>query len=279
MAEFVFNVSDFNGSGVIKPGTEVFNELVLEKGKWGFGEHTPNRKSVKVNDKVLFYLTGKDNQVFLGGAKIKTLPSKNNPQNEWFSERFPLVFELKDAFQFEIPRNRKAFESLEWIPTQGGCSRISESDYLKITENIITGFSQNTEEEMEFALEKYLEEFIESNWDKINFGEDLTLYTDTDGNSGRQYLAGDIGYIDLLSLDKKGNFVILELKKGKKDDEVVGQMMRYLSWVEENLAGDKKVRGIIVVRERNKKLEYALRQVQEKVKVMLYKVNFKLEEY
>ena len=41
-------------------------------------------------------------------------------------------------------------------------------------------------ENMEFMIEKYLEEFIEENFDKIDFGAKLELYQDEE-NTGRQY--------------------------------------------------------------------------------------------
>jgi hypothetical protein len=39
-------------------------------------------------------------------------------------------------------------------------------------------------------------------------------------------------YIDLLALDKNGNTVVLELKRGKPDREVVAQVLSYASYVE-----------------------------------------------
>jgi len=52
---------------------------------------------------------------------------------------------------------------------------------------------------MEFAMERYLEEFIETNFDKINFGANLELYQDEE-NNGRQ---SSIGNIDLLAVNKE----------------------------------------------------------------------------
>ena len=82
-------------------------------------------------------------------------------------------------------------------------------------------------ESMEFVMERYLEEFIEENFYKINFGAKLELYQDEE-NNGRQY-STLVGNIDLLAMDRnKKKFVIIELKKGKSNDVVVGQILRYL---------------------------------------------------
>ena len=62
-------------------------------------------------------------------------------------------------------------------------------------------------ESMEFVMEKYLEEFIEENFDKIDFGANLELYQDEE-NTGRQY-STPVGNIDLLAMDRnKKKFVI-----------------------------------------------------------------------
>lgn len=75
---------------------------------------------------------------------------------------------------------------------------------------------------------------------------------------GNQY-STSVGYIDILCKDKKGNFVVIELKRGRGSHKVVGQIQKYMAWVSENLVGDKQVRGIIVVREYDKGLEYAIK--------------------
>ena len=133
-------------------------------------------------------------------------------------------------------------------------------------------------ESMEFAMEKYLEEFIETNFDKIGFGAKLELYQDEE-NTGRQY-STPIGNIDLLALDKrKKEFVVMELKKGRSSDVAVGQILRYMGWVKEHLASngykDYNVRGIIIVKEKDNKLEYALKIIPN-VHLFLYIVSFEL---
>jgi len=57
---------------------------------------------------------------------------------------------------------------------------------------------------------------------------------------------------------------VVELKKGKTEDDVVGQTLRYMGWVRENISKTKLVRGIIVVAEGEitNKLEMAIRGLQ-----------------
>ena len=94
---------------------------------------------------------------------------------------------------------------------------------------------------------------------------------------GQQYIT-DIGRIDILCTDKKTNdFVVIELKKGKSSDVVVGQTTRYMGWVKKHLATEEQdVKGIIIVGEPDKKLEYSLEYTLD-IELLTYRVTFTLE--
>ena len=284
MAYYVFQVSDLSVYGKQRKAQEVFEYLVKERNCWGFGLHTPNRKAIKPGDKVLFYLTGTNNQIFVGAATLKTGAYKNPEESQnLFLDPSTLKIDLEDVKIFDEPKPRKEFGSISWVPAQGGSSKISERDYNVIMgyePDILNNIDETAEEEMSYALEKHLEEFIVENWQKIDFGEKLTLYVDENGNTGKQYYTEEVGYIDLLAQDAKGDFVVIELKKGRKNDEVVGQVLRYMGWVRNKLGGPNvKVRGYIIVGERDPKLDYALQEIGDKVQAMIYKVLFKLTKY
>ena len=98
----------------------------------------------------------------------------------------------------------------------------------------------------EKAVEDYLEKHLEVIGAKT--GTNLQL-------EGRQY-STTVGPIDLLAIDTKtGDYVVIELKKGRGADKVYGQCSRYMGWVRKNLAGKgAKVHGVIVARDIDKKL-------------------------
>ena len=84
--------------------------------------------------------------------------------------------------------------------------------------------------------------------------------------SGLGAAAGLYGaaFIDLLCVDKNTNqYVVLELKRGKTSDETIGQLLRYMGWVKENLSRDKTVRGIIIGDSYDKKFDFALSGIQD----------------
>jgi len=128
----------------------------------------------------------------------------------------------------------------------------------------------------EFVMEKYLEEFIVSNFNKI-FPKNLKLIEDEEGNVLNQYPT-EVGIIDILAKDTKTNsFIIIELKKGKESDKVVGQTLRYMGWVKENLAlNNEEVKGIIICKEADTKLKYAVSMIKD-ISIKYYEIDFKIK--
>lgn len=135
----------------------------------------------------------------------------------------------------------------------------------------------DVEDPSEFVLEKYLEDFIVSNFDTIFRGH-LRVFEDSEGNDGQQY-ATDIGPIDILAIDEKTKaFVVIELKKGRPSDRVVGQVLRYMGWVKRNLCNNgQSVRGLVICRDYDPKLTYAL-EMTNSIDVRYYSVSFKLKD-
>ena len=154
---------------------------------------------------------------------------------------------------------------------------IASMDEPEVTEEEIVEEEEMAEgSEMKFPLEKYLEHFIVDNWDSIDFGEPLDLYRDEDGSPGQQYTT-DVGIIDILAKDPKGNFVVIELKRGKSTQHVMGQILAYIGWVRKNLATEGQgVRGIVIVGEGNQALLEAQREVSDKVVVKYYRVKLEI---
>ncbi len=193
---------------------------------------------------------------------LETLQSLINLEPE-----LKLTFDDIDLFLHTISAEDDGIQALK---------EISEGMEPGIADNERASEEIQTMESMEFIMEKYLEEFIETNFNKINLGAKLELYQDEE-NTGRQYPTS-IGNIDLLAVDKeKKEFVVIELKKGKSSDAVIGQILRYMGWVKDNLAKDYDVRGIIIVKEKDERLRYALK-LTPNVSLFLYEVSFNVKK-
>ena len=76
----------------------------------------------------------------------------------------------------------------------------------------------------------------------------LKLYEDEDGEfTGVEFPAGQ-RYIDILAVGTDGAYVVIETKVSRAYDRVVGQILRYMGWLKENLASEASVRGLVVAR-------------------------------
>lgn len=125
----------------------------------------------------------------------------------------------------------------------------------------------------EFALEVYLEEFLLTNWHRIDWGARLELYN---GREGHQFVT-TVGRLDFLAVDEADDaLVVIELKRGRPSDQVVGQAARYMGWIKHTMAaGRRPVRGLIVAHEIDDKLKFAASMV-DGLDLMSYEITFGL---
>ena len=127
-----------------------------------------------------------------------------------------------------------------------------------------------------FAMEKHLEDFLVKNWAQTELGRDYDIYTEDGEPVGQQYPT-DTGPMDLLAIKKdKSELLVVELKKGKASDVVVGQMLRYMGFVKEDLAEPHQtVRGVIIALEDDLRIRRAL-AVTPSIQFFRYQISFKL---
>jgi len=91
----------------------------------------------------------------------------------------------------------------------------------------------------------------------------------------KEYPIKGAGRADLVCKDKKGNYVVIETKKGSGSDEVVGQVLRYIGGLRKE---GKKARGIIIVNEPDEKLDFAIEAVKDFIALKYYKVRFNITD-
>ena len=143
------------------------------------------------------------------------------------------------------------------------------------SEDIEPDPSQGVEGTQEFYLEAYLEEFLVSNWSHLDWGRRLQIWSSPTGQSGHQF-STLAGRLDLLCKDlDSGALVVVELKRGRPLDRVVGQVARYMGWVTEHLGEGRRAEGIIVAHEMDDRLTYAVQAVPG-LSLLVYEINFAL---
>ena len=121
-----------------------------------------------------------------------------------------------------------------------------------------------------FWMEKQLEDFIVDNWNETDLGKKYDLID-------QQYKT-DVGIIDILATDKKTkSHVVIELKRNQTNDEVLGQIKKYMGWVKVHKK-DENVIGIVVAKQFDKKFYYAM-QMEKDVYPLEYEVDFKLKKF
>ena len=132
------------------------------------------------------------------------------------------------------------------------------------------------EDASEFALEKHLEDFLIKNWKSTSLGKKYDIYEEDGVLVGQQY-PSDTGPIDILAISKdKKTLLVVELKKGRVSDNVVGQIQRYMGFVKHDLAEkNQNVKGVIIGHDDDVRIHRAL-SVTSNIEFYKYKVNFKL---
>jgi restriction system protein len=189
---------------------------------------------------------------------------------EWIDKVF-----TRDSFSEEFQRS-----------VRGPLSNVDVGKYAAEIEQVLGGAqppvlsatNPDVEDPIVFALERHLEDFLVANWDTTEFGSTHELWK-VDGEIAGQQYPTDTGPIDLFAVSKDGNeLLVIELKKGRVSDVVVGQIQRYMGFVTSELAEDHQtVRGVIIGLKDDLRLQRAL-SVTNNIDFYRYKVDFELEK-
>jgi endonuclease len=210
---------------------------------------------------------------------------------EWFRSRYPLVKEGTIAahllrmstnapsrlhhtlradgsddlfFQIDARRFRLYDRAQDPTPIAPGAPT-GPDDTEKEVDRVIAEASQ-------FAYEHDLRDYLARNLHLIEPG--LTLYSE-EGVTGVEFPVGG-RFVDILAVDRVGNYVVIELKVSKGYDRVVGQLLRYMSWIEKHHANPSEgVRGVIVAKEISEDLRLACARISD-VRLFEYSLSVTL---
>ena len=147
---------------------------------------------------------------------------------------------------------------------------------VQLNDSVLVASAPDVEDAAAFAMEKHLEDFLVKNWAQTELGKDYDIYAEDGEPVGQQYPT-DTGPMDLLAVKKdKSELLVVELKRGKASDVVVGQVLRYMGFVKEDLAeSHQAVRGVIIALEDDLRIRRAL-AVTPSIQFFRYQISFKL---
>ena len=266
------NVRDFNNNFV-----PIYLSKYPEKSKVGAGLICSALhlicKGIKVGDLVFCpdgegnYLVGETTSDYFYVPE-KVLPHRRKV--EWYDKkllRSGMSQELQRSIGsrstvFRLNKHSKEIESL-----------LSSNQPSKIYSN-----DEMIEDPSIFAMEKHLEDFLINNWSITSLGKTHDIFEEDGEIIGQQYPT-DTGYIDILAISKdKKELLVVELKKGRASDSVVGQILRYMGYVSTDVAeSDQSVRGCIIALEDDLKIKNALKMTPS-VDFYRYEVSFSLKK-
>jgi restriction system protein len=143
----------------------------------------------------------------------------------------------------------------------------------------LTHSDELVEDPSVFALEKHLEEFLVANWQSTELGKNFDIYS-LDGEVVGQQFPSDTGPLDILAISKdKQTLLVVELKRGRASDSVVGQIQRYMGYVQDELCEESQtVKGVIIALEDDLRLRRAL-SVAQNIEFYRYQLSFKLNKH
>lgn len=144
------------------------------------------------------------------------------------------------------------------------------------TEPMVVSTDSMVEDASAFALERHLEDFLVENWAQTDLGREYDIFKEDGEPAGQQYQT-DTGPLDILAISKdRKRLLVVELKKGRASDVVVGQTLRYMGYVQEELAENgQTVEGAIIAHEDDQRIRRAL-AVTPTIRFYRYQVSFKL---
>lgn len=194
-----------------------------------------------------------------------------------FGERYAEVNKVLVALADELAIDLWTLDTIWWY--LGGDDDEEENLDQPITSVAKAQTVIQSAKATRFMLERHLHDYMFDNWDALDLAQDWDIYTrDGEPEAGYEFRT-PIGRIDLLARHKRDpRWLVIELKREKSSDSVVGQVLRHMGWVQRHLVEDgEAVEGLVVATEGDPQLHYAL-EVVPSVSFKSYEVEFRLKD-
>lgn len=199
------------------------------------------------------------------------------PRGASFGERYAAVNDVLFSLAQALDVDLWTLDTIWWF-LQTDDDEDETDDHPAKPESDITHAPMPGPKSARFALERHLHDYMFDNWDMLDLAQDWNIYArDGEPEAGYEFRT-PIGRIDLLARHKRDpRWLVIELKREKSSDAVVGQILRYMGWVQRHLVeAGETVEGLVVATEGDPQLHYAL-DVVPSVSFKSYEVEFHLK--
>ena len=224
---------------------------ILKTKRYSIRKTENNRSRVSPGDIVYTRIYG---HAFTGrfvvGDEWKELPKK---QQKWKDTTG--VFPMSEIMMWSRPLPQNLV--IRDLSNQNYRRRIVRIDHddsimIEAAQRVYTRLGFGDADDNIIILEKGLEEAIKPSLRKIG----LKL---AGKNIQQQFSMGiGVGRSDLICNNEDGDIVVIELTRGMTSDEAIGQVLRYVGWVQENIAEiGQKVHGWIIAGDYDEHLRLA----------------------
>lgn len=197
------------------------------------------------------------------------------PRGTGFGARYAAVNEVLLGLAEALEVDLWTLDTVWWYLYSEDGEDVSDTTLLAVEERVPEVAVRSTR----FALERHLHDYMFDNWDTLDLAREWAIYSrDGEPEAGYEFRTS-IGRIDLLTRHKvEPRWLVIELKREKSSDAVVGQVLRYMGWVRAHLAEEgETVEGLIVATEGDSQLHYAV-SAATAVSFKSYEVEFRLKD-
>lgn len=209
-----------------------------------------------------------------GLEELELLP--DFPRGSGFGERYAVVNEVLVELASILSVDLWTLDTVWWY--LAGDDATEGFEFVE-TESPVSKLIEQSPKAMRFALERHLHDYMYDNWDALEISDHWSIF-EREGEPDAGYeLRTPVGRLDLLAKHRsEARWLVIELKREKSADAVVGQVLRYMGWVQAHLAeSGETVEGLIVATEGSPQLHYAIHAAPA-VSFKSYEVEFRLKD-
>ena len=236
-------------------------ETILKTKHYYFKESERNRAKIETGDSVLLREYGAG---FWGSCEISNdwVPDKKWKEKGYKQPTgwFPIkkIIDWKVVLPYEIIWSELSGKNYRLRIAK---ATLDDKDKVEFAKKIYVNLGYGKTDGDFFVLESGVEEAVKANLSQ------LSLHLAEDSIKQQCNLGLGVGRTDLICRDNDNNFVVLELKAVQTSDAVVGQILRYMGYINENWAEKEKVnvKGIILTPSYDEQLRLAAKAAGIKV--------------